>query len=388
MVRVLEHGAPLLQRLERPAGAIPDHRRLPQCQVARRADRFGAIDRLHREARLAGRGEVPRVRRQCAVGVRLERQRSGELPPRAAPVPVVEQPDEAEDRAGVGDILQRDGAQRGAARLRQRRGRRQFALAGQVEVGAGQRIVRFGEPRVEADRFAEPRHAAPPPVAAVAQIGESLLECGARRRRRRLARVCRVPGRRLDQEERDDRGPEPTPRGHEPVAGCRFGPRWKCDVVANRADIGDEAVAAPRDGLDEARAPRAVAERLAHLRDAEVQVTLEIDEPAVVPDVLAQLVARHERAAAGDQQAERLQRLTRQMNQAALPAQLAGDVVQLEHAEGPDRHGASIHRWPMAGDASYPCVCRCSIVVCAFTYNWFEHDAAVRYRPHQERGSD
>jgi len=399
VIRMLEHGARLLKRLERPAGAIPDHRRLPQRQVAGRADRFGAIDRLHREPRLAGRGEIPRVCRQRAVRVRLERQRSDELPPRAAPVPVVEQPDEAEDRAGVGDVLERDGAQRGAARLRQRRGRRQFARAGKVEIGAGQRVVRFGKARVEADRFAEARHAAPPSVAAVAQVGEPLLECGARRRRRRLARMRRVCGRRLDQEERDDRGPEPTARGQEPVAGCRlpvggcrFSPRRDCDVVANRAHVGDEAVPAPRDGLDEARAARAVAERLAHLRDAEVQVALEIDEPAIVPDVLAELVARHEYAVVGDEQAECLQRLTGQVDQATLPAKLARHVVQLEHAERPDRHGASIQRaddrrpTPMADAASCLCVCRCSTGVCALTYNWFEHDAADPLPSAQERG--
>ena len=79
--------------------------------------------------------------------------------------------------------------------------------------------------------------------------------------------------------------------------------------AAARWHAPDEPIATPRDGLDERRVVRIVAERSAQAFDGGVQAVLEVDERAVGPETLPQLVARDDVAGPLEHQPENLERL-------------------------------------------------------------------------------
>jgi hypothetical protein len=105
-----------------------------------------------------------------------------------------------------------------------------------------------------------------------------------------------------------------------------------------------EAVAAAGEGLDVERRLRVVAEGGARLEHAEVQAALEVDERAVVPDLLPQLLARHQLARTARQREQKPERLGRERHELAIAAQLAGGRVERERAE---LEHLSSHRTPI-----------------------------------------
>ena len=116
-----------------------------------------------------------------------------------------------------------------------------------------------------------------------------------------------------------------------------------------RRRVGDghqEPVAAPGKRLDELRGIRGVAKHLANLPDAEIQPLIEVHERVAAPDVIADLDARHDLAAAAGEEFEDLERLRRQLEHVAALPQFAGCRVQLERGEPQDRvaHSSKTHR--------------------------------------------
>ena len=114
-------------------------------------------------------------------------------------------------------------------------------------------------------------------------------------------------------------------------------------------DVGDrhqEPVAAPRERLDEPRGVRRVAEHLANLPDAEVQPLLEVHERVAAPDVIADLGAGHDLAAAAGQELEDLERLRRQLERgrrAAAVRRLPG-AARTRRTAGPTGYSSKTHR--------------------------------------------
>ena len=115
---------------------------------------------------------------------------------------------------------------------------------------------------------------------------------------------------------------------------------------AESRDRHQEPVAAPRQRFDEPRGVRGIAQHLTDLADAEVQSLLEVHERVAAPHVIADLVARHDFAAATGEELEHLERLRSQLDQVAALAELAGRRVQLEPAKAQDAtgHSSKTHR--------------------------------------------
>jgi len=91
---------------------------------------------------------------------------------------------------------------------------------------------------------------------------------------------------------------------------------------------GNPPVPAPRQRLDVARRLCVVAERRAQPLDGGVEAVLEVHERAVGPEPIAELVARHDAAPAGEQQPEDLERLLLQPDARAAFHQLARRLEQ------------------------------------------------------------
>ena len=85
----------------------------------------------------------------------------------------------------------------------------------------------------------------------------------------------------------------------------------------------NEAVAAPGNGLDEAGRLRGIAQRFAQAVDDGVQTVLEVDERAVRPEALAQLLARDQIPGPIQQLDQHFERLFLQADEHARLAQLA-----------------------------------------------------------------
>src|SRR5215203_4116970 len=111
----------------------------------------------------------------------------------------------------------------------------------------------------------------------------------------------------------------------------------------------DEPVPTPRDRLDERRFLRIVAQRCAQSLDCSVQAVLEIDERAVRPETLTQVVAGDHFTRALQHEPENLERLLleayarRPMCRNALPAfldatQLPRRDIELKLPESQDPH--------------------------------------------------
>jgi hypothetical protein len=82
---------------------------------------------------------------------------------------------------------------------------------------------------------------------------------------------------------------------------------------------------------------RRITEGLTETVDGLVQTVIEVNEGVARPQLLQQLVARHDLAGPLDQSRQDLERLLAQPHADALLAQFARSAVDLEHAETHDR---------------------------------------------------
>jgi hypothetical protein len=103
------------------------------------------------------------------------------------------------------------------------------------------------------------------------------------------------------------------------------------------ADVGQEAIAAPRDRLDEARGRGRILQGLTDLFDCHVERGIEVDERVLGPDRPAQVVAADQLAGMAHELTEDLRWLALQGYAPAVPTQLSGSRIELEGAEPNDR---------------------------------------------------
>ena len=95
----------------------------------------------------------------------------------------------------------------------------------------------------------------------------------------------------------------------------------------------DEAVALARDRLYEPRVLRRVAQRRAHLQNAEVEPALEVDERVLSPEMRLEIVAQHDLARSGHEKGEHTRWLRLQLDRLPVAPELTGARVELEGAE-------------------------------------------------------
>src|SRR5262249_45581770 len=118
-----------------------------------------------------------------------------------------------------------------------------------------------------------------------------------------------------------------------------------------RPDIRHEAVADPRNGLDEHRLLRAVVEHDAQAVERDVEAVIEVDG-RVRPQARPDLVARYQPARFFEQQDEELERLTSQPANLPLARQTHRGSRELEFAELQyRRHGSRIVAETLARDS-------------------------------------
>jgi hypothetical protein len=168
---------------------------------------------------------------------------------------------------------------------------------------------------------------------------ERLLRDGVERRDASLSRLgaplVRPAG--LEGEEQDGRADDERPKGRCRAARRRG--RSRARVAGGGEDdvhLREEAIAAPRQRLEEARRLRIVAERAAHAVDAVVEAPLVVDVAALRPEREPHLVARDDLAGVPQQLLEHGEGLGRQRHGDAAPPQLAPLEVELEHREAQD----------------------------------------------------
>jgi hypothetical protein len=101
----------------------------------------------------------------------------------------------------------------------------------------------------------------------------------------------------------------------------------------------DEAIAAPRDGLDESGCIGRVTEGVAQSLDRGVQPVFEIDECVGRPEAIAQLFPCDRLSPAFEQHCQDAKGLLAKINRRPVPAQLPGARVQLELAKPDARLG-------------------------------------------------
>src|SRR5262249_4601360 len=97
--------------------------------------------------------------------------------------------------------------------------------------------------------------------------------------------------------------------------------------------IGEEAVPAPSNGLDEPRARRRIAERLPDPVDGFVYPVVEIDGGVGGPQAVSKLFPGDGFARSFEQHYQNLKRLLLKSEPRALLPQLAGSKIDLEYAE-------------------------------------------------------
>jgi hypothetical protein len=144
-----------------------------------------------------------------------------------------------------------------------------------------------------------------------------------------------------DEHQRGDGGEQPAAalQQNSVIFSRRCFGRRNRIVDENR--FSDEAIAAPRQRLDEPRAMRVVAQRRPDGGDAEVQAPIEIDEGVVPPQMAFQLVARHHGSRPAREQREYLRGLRGEVHAASGAMQLARLEIEIEDAEPQDRHRAA-----------------------------------------------
>jgi len=116
------------------------------------------------------------------------------------------------------------------------------------------------------------------------------------------------------------------------VAGARIGSARKV-AEAGAFDRADEAIAAPRQRLDETRALRIVVQCGAKPFDRGIQSVLEVDKGAVRPELLAQLLAGDHEARLLKQALQDFERLALETDPDAVLAQLPCSRIELEASE-------------------------------------------------------
>ncbi len=84
-------------------------------------------------------------------------------------------------------------------------------------------------------------------------------------------------------------------------------------AIADRFDLRNEAVTAPRQSLDVTRRVGVVVEHLTQLLDVRVQAVLEVNEGVVGPEMAAKFFARHQLAGATQEKRENSERLALQL---------------------------------------------------------------------------
>ena len=109
--------------------------------------------------------------------------------------------------------------------------------------------------------------------------------------------------------------------------------------AARGVEAPDEAVAAPRHRLDEARLERVVAERHAQPPDGGVDAVLEVDRRAVGPQPALDVLARDHAAGVLHEQGQDLERLLLQADRLAAATDLVPAHVDLDAADANDRRG-------------------------------------------------
>src|SRR5215204_2931889 len=98
-------------------------------------------------------------------------------------------------------------------------------------------------------------------------------------------------------------------------------------------DPGNEPVTAARKCLDETGRRGGIPERLTQALDCCIQAAFEIDEGTFGPQLVSQIVPRHQRSTLANQDREEPEWLVRQKQALTLVRQLARLQVQLEFAE-------------------------------------------------------
>ena len=96
------------------------------------------------------------------------------------------------------------------------------------------------------------------------------------------------------------------------------------------ASRGDEAIAAARQGLDEAGRLRRVAEDLAELADGDVDAVIGIDEGTIRPQRLPDLITAHHPAGPVEQKLQDAKGLLLEGEPLSAPPQLSARRIQLE----------------------------------------------------------
>src|SRR5215469_16084376 len=119
-----------------------------------------------------------------------------------------------------------------------------------------------------------------------------------------------------------------------------------CGCRSIHRDGGYESIPSPRQGLDEARIFRRIAQRLANLVDSAVQVVVNINE-SVGPQSLLQVFSSYHLARAVQQNAEHLKRLPWQLELDAGLAQFLRLKVNFKRGKANYLAGADLvwHRW-------------------------------------------
>ena len=133
--------------------------------------------------------------------------------------------------------------------------------------------------------------------------------------------------------ERQDREPDVDDVVTGPRIGGMHDVQIPCDLPALGFHGGDKAVAAPMKCFDEARVVGVVAERAAEPLDGGVQTVVEVNERALWPEALSQLLPRDDVPRTLQHHGENLERLILKPDANAALSQLAGAKIHLERPE-------------------------------------------------------
>ena len=98
------------------------------------------------------------------------------------------------------------------------------------------------------------------------------------------------------------------------------------------SNVGKKPITSPRNGLDEARILRRIAERFANLVDRLVDAVIEVDDD-LAPDFLAQFLPGYQLAGLFEQHGQDLKRLLLQPDAPAALRQFAGSKIDLEDSK-------------------------------------------------------
>jgi hypothetical protein len=121
--------------------------------------------------------------------------------------------------------------------------------------------------------------------------------------------------------------------------GTPAGAAMKADAGSKpRSSCRETSRTLPPYGLHESRIVGRVAQRAAHLKNAKVQTTFEIDEGVITPDVGFQTLARNEFAGALEEQCQDLGRLRRKLDDVTLASQLSTREIEFEQSESTPTH--------------------------------------------------